>query len=316
MARTSGQRMLDVEDVVRWACGELARKRPAPSEWRPPTLSLPRLDAMLVGRWERPPGYPKISPMFAGGFAAGGTRFGAAPDADALLVEAAIGGLAGGMAGFAAPEELAEGIGFDVDASGAFAAALGQVAGQMFAHGRLGTRPEIRRGLPRVRIPKGDGRMWQTQCMVEPKWPEGNGDVERLFEAPVKAYRDRHGATLCPAGSFCRLEWDPDPQSVINDRADYLVWRLALDELTHALSGRLAGIAALPTAAAMAPWLGQKDGDKPIDLFRPGAERVYSAQQLLCLEARRDSRARRPIPVARASARRPARVAAKRAAGT
>jgi len=243
--------------------------------------------------------------MFAGAFPMGRSRVSNTPDdPDALTVEAAIGMLPTRMAAYTAPEELALDIGLDVDIDGAFAAPLANVTNIVLAHGRLGKRPAIGLETP-IPVPKlapnGKPGVWQLQCAVE-KTITGD-QVERLFEAPVQGAR----RGVYPSGSYCVIEFEPSPQSVANDRAEYLVWRLALGELAELLSGRLELIAALPPAAAMAPWLGQVDGDKPVDLFRPGADRVYTAMQALALRARREARTRRTIAPSSGKLRRPAR---------
>lgn len=116
---------------------------------------------------------------------------------------------------------------------------------------------------------------------------------------------------LYPTGSFCRIEFEPDPQLAVNDRADYCAWRLALEALAGALSGKLARIAALPPAAALFPWTGEKDGDRPRGLSSPGADRAYFAGEAAALAAARARGARRPVPPPRqaARARRPAKPA-------
>jgi len=298
---------MDVEDVVRWACGqELTKKRGAATTKGPAGLNAAGADAALVGRWTRPPGFPAISPMFAGAYGPSGPgrQAGGAPDADALIVEAAILGLGASMGALAVPEALALDIGLAVDVEGAFAAAIANVANLVLAHGRLGNRPAPGSEAPRPRPrPAANGKpgAWRRERWREPT-AEG-GFVEREVETPVQRLR----RDLYPPGAYCLLDYEPDPQLIVNDRAEYLAWRLALDALCAALSGRLERIGALPPAAALAPWLGEKDGDKPRDLFAPGAAGVYSGRERLALAARRESRQRRALSVCGAKMRRAAR---------
>ena len=296
---------MDIEDVVRWACGAVAGGRGASPGAPPRAMNAPRSEASLVGRWTWPTGYPTVSPMFAGAFPMGRTRVSNAPDdPDALTVEAAIGMLSQRMTAYTAPEELALDIGLPIDIYGAFAAPLANVTNLVLAHGRLGNRPPIGLETPipmPKQAPNGKPGVWQIQCSVE-KTIAGD-QVERLFEAPVQGAR----RGIYPSGSFCIVEYEPSPQSIVNDRAEYLVWRLALGDLAELLSGRLERIAALPPAAALAPWLGDRDGDKPRDLFGPGADRVYTATQALALRARREARSRRTIAPSSGKLRRPTR---------
>jgi len=305
---TRALKPMDVEEVLKWACGqELPRKgRPAAA----PTLR--RLDrgrdAELVGRWIWPAGFPAISPMFAHGFVTAGNPRGGPPDQDALLVETAIGAVGAAMAGRNAPDELALDIGLGVDIDGAFASALGNVGNLLLAHGRLGNRPSIGawepKCSPRLAM-NGKPGVWRINRIVEPGF--GGRSVERDVEEPAPALKGR----TWPTGAYGALEWDPDPQLVVNDRAEYLVWRLGLDELSRMLSGRLARIAALPTRAAMAPWLGHVDGDGIVDLFQPGTH-VYAARDAAAMRGRRE---RRVLSTRAPGARRPARPGRGQACG-
>jgi hypothetical protein len=94
----------------------------------------------------------------------------------------------------------------------------------------------------------------------------------------------------------------------VNDRAGYLVWRLGLEALVEALSGKLETIAALPPAAAMFPWTGEKNGDRPRDLFGFGANRVHAPVEARELAAQRPRGTRRDL-AQRQRARRPAKAA-------
>lgn len=322
MDQTSrAKRLLDVEEVVNWACQELAACRAAPADLRPGGLAISRLDASLVGRWTFPPGIPSVSPMFAGGFASavsastagsswrrgGGSSRWADPDPDALAIEAAIGGLAARMAGFAAPEELALDIGLAVDIDGAFAHSLANVGNLLLAHGRMGNRPEWR-SEPPAATPRlaanGKPGVWRRAAAAEPIL--GGGLVEREYEEAVSSLKRRD---TYPDGSYGVIDWDPDPQAgVVSGRADYLAWRLGLETLAAELSGTLQAIAALPPAAALLPWLGEADALKPADLFGAGARRVYSRMEQSAISARRSARERRVRAVSPGKTRRPPRL--------
>jgi hypothetical protein len=320
MSQTSARRLMDVEDVVCWAAQELAsrqgRAREAVSPLglagdRPFGLNVSRGDASLVGRWMWPAGFPEVSPMFANGcgMAKPGRRA-SPPDADAEIVEAAIRGLPARMA-WAAPAELAPDVGFEVDRDGAWAHSLGNVVNLVLHHGRMGNRPaladEVPRPHPRLAA-NGKPGVWRLERVAMPT--SALGFVETDLEAPVAAPKRKGDAY--PDGAYGLLDWDPDWQTIVSDRADYLAWRLGLDALREALDGALQRIRAMAPRAALAPWLG--DGDRISGLFGPGATRVHSLLEQMGMAAARDARTRRPLQGRAAKVMRPARVA-RRAAG-
>jgi hypothetical protein len=295
----------DVEDVVAWACQELTLKRRGGPPARSP-LQVPRHESSLMGRWLSPPGIPEIQPMFAGGFATARIDGGRPrpPHPDALLVEAAIGALPTAMADLAAPAELGAGIGLALDLEGAWAHALGNVANLVLVHGRSARRPDFG-GVELEVVPRvaGNGRIgvWIEEAIVDATW-DGAGEA-RAIETAAPATRKGD----YPAGSYCGLEYRPEPQGRINDRADYLAWRLALSWLAQRLEGRLEGRAALPPAAALAPWLGERDGMRAARPFFAGAERVHGAAEAGRLTAQRAAGGRRTLEPPQRRAARPPR---------
>jgi hypothetical protein len=309
-SQAGAKRVLDIEDAIKWACAEeLPKKRPAAASALPRLGALlPRHERTVVGPWTRPAGFPEISPMFARGYSTGSiarSGRGGEPDPDALAIEAAILALVGpALLTQGLEEAVVSDIRLPVDAEGALAASFANAANLVLAHGRLGTRPDTGHSNFAVHAklaPNGKPGVWRTERLTDPL------GGERDYENPVKAIR----RDLYPEGAFCRIEFEPDPQLVVNDRADYCAWRLALEALAEALSGKLARIAALPPAAALLPWTGEKDGDRPRGLFSPGAERLYSAGEAAMLAVSRARGERRPIGPARqmARARRPAKPA-------
>jgi hypothetical protein len=247
--------------------------------------------------------------MFARGFVQASSRAGGGdPHPDALVLAETIAGVAAaGLDRFAAGEleaAIAGDIGVPIDAAGAIAAARANIGNLILVHGRLGRRPDGAEAFavkPRLAA-NGKPGIWRIERLMDLRLNE-----PRDFELPVKPIRK----DIYPPGSYCGLEFDPDPQLAANDRAEYLVWRLALEALAEALSGRLETITALPPAAALFPWKGEKDGDRPRDLFGSGAERIYELAEVRGLEAERRNGVRRPTS-GRASdkARRPAKPAA------
>ena len=309
-SQTGAKRVVDVEDAVKWACAEeLPKKRPAAAGALPRLGSLlPRHERTVVGPWTRPAGFPEISPMFARGYSTGSfarSGRGGEPDPDALAIEAAILALVGpALLSQGLEEAVVSDIGLPVDVEGALAASFANAPNLVLAHGRLGTRPDAGCAAFRVQprlAANGKPGVWRTERLTDPL------GGERDYENPVKAIR----RDLYPTGAFCRIEFEPDPQLVVNDRADYCAWRLALEALSEALSGKLERISALPPAAALFPWTGERDGERPRGLFGPGAERVYSGGEAAGLAVSRARGERRPIAPTRqvARTRRPAKPA-------
>lgn len=77
---------------------------------------------------------------------------------------------------------------------------------------------------------------------------------------PLRAGNYRDGAN-------CPVQYDPTPQSIVLERAEYAVWHRALEILAEALCGKLESIAVLPPSAAARPWTGEQDAGKPPRLF-------------------------------------------------
>jgi hypothetical protein len=309
----AGKRVVDVEDAVAWACDELTKRR---HQARPYDLS--KHDASLVGRWTRPPGFPEVAPMFrsavAGGWSAStagsswdrarAPRAAGAPDPDALRIEEAIAALPEALMTATAPDELAIDLGFALDVEGAFEAARGNVVNIVRVCGALRKRPVfwVESPIPSPVI-AANGKPAVMRIALAP-YRAIDGETKRR-EAEVAAQRLR--SNLCEEGAYCKLTYDPDPQFVVNARAEYLVWRLALGLLAEALAGELDRFAVIEPGAPLAPWLGERDAAKPPDLMAPGAVGVYSAIEILSLEARRANRDRRRPAFRPQDARRPTR---------
>jgi hypothetical protein len=320
MIDRGARRVIDVEDVVAWAYGDELNKRRATET----PYNLSRHDASLVGRWTSPPGFPEISPMFRSVFAGGGSASTAgsswdharlppgagAPDPDALAIETAIAALGETMAGLTAPEELALDLGFPVDVDGAFAAALANVVNIVRVHGALKRRPVLGVESPNPQPVMGVNGKTAIVRMTTVRFKtverdESGRQVEARREAEAPAARIR--SDLYEAGAFCKLKWDPDPKIMVNERAEYLIWRLALDRLAGALSGKLARFAVIAPSAPLAPWLGDRDSGKPAALMAQGVAGVYTALEILTLEARLANRERRRPNFRRQDLRRPQR---------
>lgn len=237
-----------------------------------------------------PASYPAISPMFRN--AALGTSVdltrnpaslnptGEPPHPDALAIESAIGRLRAAAEGFG-HEDLAldAGIeGFGLDVAKAWSDALATLVTTVIAKAKLRARPPIAPA--------------ERPVCSEKVGPNGKSLVVRLVERPQPVWQglperiehenaERAAAGLPPieprppvmvefeerskpkragsyeAGSYCKLEWEPSPGSILLERAHYAAWRVAMDWLQTELTE--AGIAVDPCRAARRPWLGEQD---------------------------------------------------------
>ena len=216
-------KLVDVEDLMIWAAGELARRRPGRPAARL-AFNLSRADRELVGRWTRPMGIPSIQPMFALGLGKRGGAPGAPPHGDALRVGEALDRLAKLSPPCAASEaDLVAGLGFAVDVAGALRAALANAANLLIVHGRLGNRPIVRCEPPEPSAklaPNGKPGVWRREAWVEPTFGD-HRQAQRDAVVAVKAIRKDY----YPGGAYGVLEWSPDPQELTNERCEYAAWR-------------------------------------------------------------------------------------------
>lgn len=93
-----------------------------------------------------------------------------------------------------------------------------------------------------------------------PDWRNDDPKPGRVLSTngkDAKVEGECRGRNLYTAGSYCPLEWDPSPVSIIQARADYVVWWEALNRLTATVE--LTRFTLLPPRAAVAPWLGDQD---------------------------------------------------------
>jgi hypothetical protein len=283
----------DVEELMQWAAGELARKRPPQSTARQP-FDVARGDRELVGRWTRPPGIASVAPGFSLAVGGRGGPRGDPPHADALIVEAAVARLAAISLPCPISEaELVAGIGFEVDVDGAVRAAFGNCANLALVHGRLCNRPLLRLEPPEISprlAPNGRPGIWRRERWAE----ETFGDraySERDVEVAVRSLRK----DLYPVGAYCVVDFEPRAQELVNERSEYVAWRASLEWLAADLRGELATRAPLTPRAAPRPWLGDLDSEPIADLFAPGADGVYSHADAARLAGVRQDGRRRAI---------------------
>ena len=287
-----------------WAASELARKRPeknAPF----PVFDVSRADRELVGRWTRPANFPSVHPMFSAALGKPGGARGDPPHADALRIEAALQRLSLAAPVFVIDErEILAGLGFaELDVAGALRAALGNAANLVLVHGRLCSRPALWLEPLELRpkpAPNGRPGVWRREAWVEPTFGDHSQAVRELDVAVTATRKGQY-----PAGAFCVVEYDPDPQEVCNERAEYAAWRASLAWLADQLAGELETRAPLPPRAAARPWLGERDGEPIADPFAPGAAGVFSSAEAAGLAGECSAGRRRPVAGGRIYSRRP-----------
>jgi len=96
------------------------------------------------------------------------------------------------------------------------------------------------------------------------------------YRAPVPSPPLRKG--LYRPGRYCPLVYRPTPARIVAERAEYAAWRMGLELLHQALSGRLTSVATLPAAAPWRPWVGRErpTGGRP-SCSRAGATNLTGA---------------------------------------
>lgn len=286
---TPNKRVMDIEDVLRWAFVDELPKR--------------REDNGSLRMRE----FPSVCPMFAmaqhGGRVENFSRepgFPAAigePHPDALIIEAAVLALSRfAEHRFEGYLGLATGLPQGSDEQGPMAWAMSQLVDLVRIKARLGSRPTFAASPePAALVDEKRGRpvvMIQRTAM--------KADAEgRLRPHIVEERVGAEGKDRYPRGAYCVLVWD-DPKSILMERAEYAAWWAGLDVLAHDLSGKLASIAVLPPAAAQRPWAGETDAMKPKRILDNPSSRKRLREQRVdqvvdyLLSHRRKSSPRKP----------------------
>ncbi len=286
------KKLYDIEDALGWAVIELLRhEREANGRFVGASTMSPMFRLLLVGRGGRGSGYV---PM------------GGPPHRDALTIEAAILGLRR----FTAVEiagrcGLVDEIGLEVDELGAVRHALSTIVELVVIHAKTGRRPPAGLEQPEPKpsyAPNGRPRVL-IRTVIEDM---GGMPYETEVASPATrggSYRD---------GSFCPLVYEPDPQTIVAERAEYAVWHAALRILAEELRGKLDSISILPPSAPERPWLGERDSGKPAVLQDLSA--IFTRQEADRAATERRQGKRRSRPATSSPARRipePLRGAAK-----
>jgi hypothetical protein len=286
-------KLLDVEDLLIWVAAELARKPPETGRAARQAFDVSRADRELVGRWDRPMGFPAVSPMFSPGISRGGRGRGEPPHPDALRVESALEALRLTSPPCVIDEpDIAHDLGFRLDVAGELRAALRNAANLVIVHGRLASRPMLRlkplEASPRL-ASNGKPGVWRREEWLEPTFAD-HAQTSRFVEVRVVAIRKN----LYPTGAYGVVDWSPSPGDVLAERAEYAAWLSGLVWIAQSVSGALESRAALPPRAAARPWMGERDGEPIRDVTGPGADRVYSAADAAGLAGERRAGRRRP----------------------
>jgi len=258
---TPNKRVMDIEDVLRWAFTDELPKR--------------REDDGSLRMRE----FPSVCPMFAmaqhGGRIENFTRepgFPAAmgePHPDALIVEAAVLALSRFHEHrFDGDLGLAPDLPAGQDEQGPMAYAMSRLVDLVRIKARLGARPTFKASPEPAAVIDKQGRPLVMILRTTMKT-----DAEgRLRPHHVEEKVGAEGKDRYPRGAYCVLEWD-EPKSILMERAEYAAWWAGLDVLAHKLSGKLASIAVLPPAAAQRPWTGEADAAKPKRILDAPASR-------------------------------------------
>ena len=103
--------------------------------------------------------------------------------------------------------------------------------------------------------------------------PDG---TPRMGEVEVSAVQ-RNGR-LKP-GAYQKFTVKPDPASIFVERAEYEVWRAALDVLTEDLADRLDAYRIVPSRLPYRPWAGQEHEDG-CGVVLPGDVQTFEHRRL------------------------------------
>jgi hypothetical protein len=292
VSRGPGKCFVDIEHALRWAYRDELPKRSTLPQGR-----ATRTQERVWSPYTYPAGYPEASPSFreavgggpSGGYADGWSRdpgFPIAlggPHVDALVIEEAVRELAawrGYSFGADDPAGLTHGFeGLEVDHLQAAVAAIAAMPGIVAVHARAGTRPTWSKDTP-TPYPDNGGN-GKPRVLIDEAFVEKYDDRGRLYHEPEA--HPEEGAVFfrepmpCPptrkgwyrTGAYCPLKWDPPPEPIVTQRAEYAAWRMGLELLHRALEGRLESIAPLPPAAPWRPWAGElEEHGRPPELFK------------------------------------------------
>ena len=248
------KRILDIEDVLRWAFREELPKRRNDEDGSPrayrsvcPMFAMAALGGR-VENFSREPGFP---------LAMGEAH------PDALIVEAAVLNLSRfADHRFEGPLGLLDSLPQDLDEHTAMAGAMSQIVELVRIKARLGARPTIAASPIPAAIVGKNGKPLVMVLRTEMRADDSGTLRPHLVEQACGA----EGKDRYPRGAYCPIHLD-DPKTILIERAQYAAYWAALDLLAHELKGKLASIGVLPPAAAQKPWTGEEDAAKPKRIF-------------------------------------------------
>lgn len=280
--KKASRRVMDIEDVVRWAYRDELPKLAVDNGEFSFLFSIAELG--IVVDESRDPGFP----------AAMGECH-----PDALKVQSAVEALKR----FAdAPIEADLELGRDFAATMeeervAMRRAFGQIDLLIASMARMPqskSRPTWRERpiMAAVTGARGKPLVLKWDAVRTPKFGGGESCAVMLVPAPSE------GQSYYPLGAHCPLRYEEEPQDILNERADYLAWWAGLNALADELFAELETIAPLPPSAPQKPWLGETELGKPPRIFEDLTARIYQK------ESREQAAAHRALGLRRASSAR------------
>jgi hypothetical protein len=281
---------IDIEKLLAWAYTEELPKR----DW----LQAGGGEAMLFGGWssisaaaelmaETDDGRPRLG-TFYHQLSDGG------PHPDALLVEEAVKALAGAepvlhdepgilVADMPAAVQLDAGLGLERYRCDVFSLVV--------RCARLRNRPD-----------------WMAEEPVrQPMRNPTSGREQWFIKVPVvgafgKRHEEERHARLDPssrrppAGAYRKWVWDPGLHLIVDGRADWLIWREALERVFESVAERLSSHRVTMPPLAMLPWMeGREDYSQArrvlLSLEKGEGEALETAPRLRALGRKRTARA-------------------------
>ncbi len=289
-------RVMSVEDVLQWAFrDELPKDRglggsfvpgmPMAPMWRNAALGTP------VDNWSREPGLPTCM---------------GPPAPDALKVEASVQALEAfaDQAIDDVPDLMGDFGELGVDETRAIRRALCMMPAIVARCAKLRCRPMWTRNIypGPMRAPNGRTIVVRSEPVFSKTITGEEVEHEVLAQVEARAKGEY------PFGSHSPLQYDPSPQSVAEERAEYLVWWGALEMIARDLDGKLETITVLPSLAPQRPWNEHDELGPAPRLLADITGRGFRKEQSAAAEAHRMLGLRRP-PSARRATRRGGRPA-------
>ena len=135
-------------------------------------------------------------------------------------------------------------------------AAIPRAQSLVVCNAKLGARPHCEDWPEPTADRSGNGqpRVMRVAEIVEETVGGGEIVASREMIAKEERARVKLRAGIYPAGSYCLLKWFPSHESVMRDRAEYVVWRAALAWLRGRIGDTLDRISVLADLPPERPW--------------------------------------------------------------